>query len=201
MKLLKHFFLGSIKVNIHFLSVLSVFALIFAESSVYSLIVIFCALIHELGHISAIYLLKAGISEISFLPFGAEIKMKNSVGYLQDFIIAISGPLSNLLLSGFFWCIYLLQPHPVPLFGVISSLFLAIINLVPVKSFDGGRCIRSVAFSFMEYEKALRFIKISELLSLLVLTFLSFLAVRYSYFNISLCAICIYLFICVYSAK
>jgi hypothetical protein len=36
---------------------------------------------------------------------------------------------------------------------------------------------------------------------LLILTFLSFLAVRYSYFNISLCAICIYLFVCVYSAQ
>lgn len=201
MKLIKHFSIGNIRVNIHFLAPLSVFALIFAESSIYSFVVLFCALIHEMGHIAAIYFLKAGISEISLLPFGAEIKMKNSVGYFYDFIIAISGPFSNILLGGIFWCIYLLYPHPTPLFGVISSIFLAVINLIPVKSFDGGRCIRSVAFSFMEYEKALRFIKISELLSLLILTFLSFLAVRYSYFNISLCAICIYLFVCVYSAQ
>jgi len=201
LKILKHFSLGNIRVKIHFLSPLSVFALIFAESSIYSFVVLFCALIHEMGHIAAIYFLKAGISEISLLPFGAEIKMKNTVGYLYDFIIAISGPFSNIILGGIFWSIYLLCPHPVPLFGLISSLFLAAINLVPVKSFDGGRCVRSLAFSLMEYEKALRFIKITELLSLIVLTFLSFLAVRYSYFNISLCAICIYLFVCVYSAQ
>ena len=191
--------LGSITLNIHFLSVFSVMALIFSESSIYSLLVILCAVIHEAGHIAAIKLTNAGISEISLLPFGAEIKMKNNVGYIEEFVIALSGPFINIVSGALFYIIYRIYPCPQMLFCIISSLFLALVNLIPVKGFDGGRCVRCTALYFLQYEKALKLINASELLSLILLTIFSLATIKLSGFNISLCAICIYLFVSVYS--
>ena len=172
--------------------------LIFAESSIYSLLVILCALCHEAGHIAAMYLLGAGISEISFLPFGADIRMKNNVGYIYELIIAASGPLSNIICGGILYGVYIFLPNKYILFCTFSSFFLAAINLIPAKSFDGGRIVSCLAMSLLEYEKALKLVRASELMSLLILTFFSVVSVKLSYFNLSIAAICIYLFVCVY---
>lgn len=198
MSIYKNYRFGEVNVNIHALSVISFIALIFAESSIYSLAVVLCAMWHELGHIIAIYILGAGIAEISFLPFGVEIRMKNELSYRDDLIVAAAGPFFNLLSSGVFYVAYMAFPHPFLVFCAVCSLFLCGINLVPVKGFDGGRMVRSVVFSLTEYEKALKFIKISELLAFLLLTYFSLFAVKLSCFNISLIAICLYLFLSVY---
>ena len=81
---------------------------------------------------------------------------------------------------------------------MICSIFLAVVNLVPVRGFDGGRMVRCIALSRLEYEKALKFIKISEQVSLIILSALSIAAIRAAAFNISLIIICLYLFVSVY---
>ena len=194
----KHFKIGSTAISVHILSILSVFALIFAESSIYSISVIFCAAVHELGHIAMIYFFGAGIREFRFLPFGAEIRMKREVNYSSELIISLAGPLANFVLAAVMYILFLFFPNPVILFTVICSIFLAVVNLVPVRGFDGGRMVRCIALSRLEYEKALKFIKISEQVSLIILSALSIAAIRAAAFNISLIIICLYLFVSVY---
>ena len=69
------FRVGNTEIKIHPLSALSAAALLFAENSVYALAVLFCAALHEGGHIAALYLCGGRVLRLSFLPCGMEICM------------------------------------------------------------------------------------------------------------------------------
>lgn len=194
----KSFRIGSLDIKIHFLSFISVFALFLADSSIYPLIVILCALFHECGHVLAMLFCGAGIREVYILPFGAQISTKYDMSYKKELVVAASGPFFSLLLSGFLAMSLCFFPCPQFLFGALCSLFLAVINILPIRSFDGGRITRCVFLLCLEYEKALKFIKISELCSLLMLSaFCAYTAIFFE-FNLSLAGILIYLFLFVY---
>lgn len=144
------------------------------------------------------FLLKIHIRELYILPFGAQISTLRDMPYKKEIVIAAAGPLFSLFLSGIFVSFLYISPCPQILFGAMCSLFLALINLVPVKSFDGGRITRCFLLLVMEYEKALKFIKISELCSLLLLSaFCAYTAIFFG-FNLSLAGILVYLFLFVY---
>lgn len=198
MTLTRQFSLGKITVNVHILFCLSVCALIFAESSVYALAVLLCAVLHECGHIAVIKLEGMNIEEINLLPFGAEIRMRGDAGYFAEMKIAAAGPAVNLLSGFLLYPLFLIFPNPFVLFMILCSVFLAFINLIPIRGFDGGRIVRCAAFLCLQYEKALTLIRVSELVSLILLTAFSMSVLLFSSFNISLAAICVYLFVSVY---
>lgn len=194
----KSFRIGSFDIKIHFLSIVSVCALFLSDTGIYPLIIILCAVFHELGHILAMILCGAGIRELYILPFGAQISTKYDMSYKNEIFVAASGPFFSLLLSALLWSFLCFFPCPQLLFGALCSIFLAVINILPIKSFDGGRITRCLFLLFAEYEKALKFIKISELLSLLILSaFCAYTAIFFE-FNLSLAGILAYLFIFVY---
>ncbi len=186
------------KVKIHPAFFITIFAFVFAENSIFSLCVLFCAAFHELGHMIAIKLLGERIAFFELAPFGAEIILGTVPSYKTEFFIALAGPAFSFLLAFAVFLLYLVFPCSVLLFICVSSLFLGFLNLVPVRSFDGGRCIRCILFSFFEYEKAERLSGISELLSLLILSAFSVWAVIFASYNLSLCFICLYIFVSAY---
>ena len=194
----KSFFIHRIRIRIHLFSLISVVALFLADSGVYSFIVILCAVLHEFGHIIAIHISGAKITDVCFLPFGMEIKTSGKTGYIHDFFISLAGPALNLLTFSICSAVFLFFKHPIILFCGICSLFLAVINLIPVRSFDGGRALKSLAFLFFEYEKALKIIHFSELFSLIILCFAACVSVILCEGNISLAVICIYIFVSAY---
>ncbi|MBR5528712.1 MAG: hypothetical protein IKV97_06870 [Clostridia bacterium] len=176
------------------LSVLSTVCLILAESSVYSLMVLFCAAVHELGHVCAAKFLRAEICELAFLPFGAELKITGKLTYGSEILLHAAGPLFNLASGLSFLVVFLIFPCPYILFGSVCSFFLLAVNLVPASTLDGANIVRCLAFSHLEYQKALKASRLSELVSLVILTAVAVHTVIFCGFNLSVIGICIYLF-------
>lgn len=190
--------LFSLRIHIHFLSVFSFFALCVSNDLVFSLLVLLCALLHEAAHASAILLCGGKITDFYFHPFGAEIKYSSSLSYKKDFIIALCGPLANL--ASFTVCLPFLFKNTDMyfLFFAFCNLFLALLNLLPLRTFDGGRMLGILYMSVLPYEKALKLSKISELISLIALSAFCIFTIIFCGYNLSLIFICAYIFVSCY---
>lgn len=98
------------------------------------------ATLHECGHLLAARLMKIPIRGIRLDFLGARIDVGAAVlSYGQEWLLAATGPLFSLLLAILV----------APLWGAslffralsAASLLLGILNLLPVRSFDGGRML------------------------------------------------------------
>lgn len=123
-------------------------ALIFRDVSITKAAVILsAAFVHEMGHLAVALILKIPIKRITLDIFGASIKVEcASCSYLKEAVLCIFGPLANIisvLLINSFFC-----SCDTRLFS-IASLSFAIINLLPIKNFDGGRVLSCMMLSFI----------------------------------------------------
>jgi len=112
-----------------------------------------CLILHELSHSIMANRLGAGVSRITLFVFGGVSQLKKDPATpMDEFKVAIVGPLTSLVLAGIFQAIYLgLQALGVP--PVLSTaarwvayinLALAIFNMLPAFPLDGGRVLRSI---------------------------------------------------------
>ncbi len=198
MNIEKNIHIKSLTLKINPLFFVPLLFIVFTSGSLYFSIVLFCALFHELGHLLAINLSSCTIRSISLLPFGVDISYKGNTDYRHDLFIALLGPVFNFLLCAVFWMLSVLFPAPFLCLGFYCSMFLGITNLVPLKGFDGARILESLSFCFFEYEKALKFTSVSELLSLIILLIFSLFTLSFCSFNLSVFAICIYILVTAY---
>lgn len=187
-----------LRIHIHFLSVFSFIALCISNDPLLSAIVLLCASLHEAAHIAAIALCGGKITDFYFHPFGAEIKYSTTLSYRKDFIIALCGPAANLLLFALL-SPYLRKVDDINfLFFAFCNLFLALLNLLPLRTFDGGRMLEIIYMSALPYEKALKIKGISELLSLIALSAFCIFTIIFCGYNLSLIFICAYIFVSCY---
>lgn len=92
------------------------------------------ALIHELGHMAAVWLTDGTVYRICLKPFGAKIYTSPMEPRLELWC-ALAGPLAGGLVCLFF--------HWLPRTAV-CALAQTVFNLLPVYPFDGGRAVRCV---------------------------------------------------------
>lgn len=145
--------------------ILMMLCALLVSEKIYVLIVYICAAtIHEFGHIVATKVLGIKIKDISFDYSGLRISIdEHLTSYDAEIWLAASGPLSNLL-AACLGMIFISQSNRELLtvfeaarnfvdigspslmgvcgFFIIASCVQAIINLLPVKTFDGGRIIQ-----------------------------------------------------------
>jgi len=89
-----------------------------------------------------------GVAEMDEEPQSAKV----------EFMMAAAGPISSVLLAGFFLMVYFLgiaARWPVPIVEVIGYLWminimLAVFNLVPAFPLDGGRILRAVLWKWKD---------------------------------------------------
>ena len=110
---------------------------------------ILCSLIHELGHLFTMLLLKVSPTEITVGFFNFNIQYnKLKTKYRDDILISVSGIIFNLITAiiAFRLCIE-------TYFYV--SIALAIINALPINGIDGGNILESIKLmlSFRKSEK------------------------------------------------
>ncbi len=100
------------------------------------------ALCHEVGHMLAAWGCRVPVKSLQLDIFGARMYAGGFLSYRREWSIAAAGPLANLL--GVALCHPVACEAPDSGFGLFcaASLGLAAVNLLPVRSLDGGRMLR-----------------------------------------------------------
>ena len=151
----------------------TVFLLLAARKS-WLLLFWIAAVLHELGHLLALYLLGGRVNRFCFRLSGGELQYDGKhLSYGQEVLLTLAGPAVNLLfawLSG--WAAALLQQ---PLLYQFSGchLVLAVFNLIPALPLDGGRVLQTL----LELYFPLVGERLTVLVSLLIGVLLMFLGI------------------------
>lgn len=96
------------------------------------------ALIHECGHLVAAGALGVPVRGIRYDSTGPRLRMGRLLSCREEGLIAAAGPACNILCGGILLCFPLSKEL---LFFAVTSLFLGILNLLPLKNSDGYRIL------------------------------------------------------------
>jgi Zn-dependent protease/CBS domain-containing protein len=167
---IKLFNIFGISVNIHITFLVLILLVLTAGVKWLFLVtaVFFFVTIHELCHSLVAQSFKVKVKEITLLPIGGVSSMaKMPEKPMQEFLISIAGPLSNVAIILIFF-------YPMKLFVGADNLFhklstdtwkltfayaywinlvLAAFNMLPAFPMDGGRILRAILARTMGYRK------------------------------------------------
>jgi len=166
------------------------------DGGLYFFIPLCAALFHEAGHLTAMFALKYPVDSVEITVFGADIRTHVTGGHvLSDIAVYAAGACGNLLSCTVVYAIFG-NCETAEMFCA-CSLLLAAINLLPIKSLDGGCVFESAAkLIFPCYGE-----RISSTVSLLTLAMLWLVSVWMLLVfdaSISLLLFCGYLFASIY---
>ncbi len=140
------------KIRIPFPSILFYAFLIIYDKSIFTLITLGAALLHELGHMTAAGLCGIGITEITVYPFGADMKLNHPLrSYRKDIIISAAGAAVNAAAA---LSALLMPASELREWIIACNLTLVITNLIPVEGLDGGGILRGIICIISNGEKA-----------------------------------------------
>lgn len=210
----------SIKIDLKIFLFLFLF-LLTSQIEIYVVLLLF-AIIHELGHLIMGVILGFRPEEIRLTPVGLQIKfkMENLNKNQQSFnskptklhnnqirikvdslcikkaIIALAGPITNLLIAVIVILIGSLNENIINIYLyqiiIYSNFLIAIFNLIPIYPMDGGRVIKEVIKLFYGNKVAYKLTYIISKTVLILLTAISSIVILYIH-NISIVIILAYL--------
>ena len=146
------------KIKIGFFSVLLCVTLLVFERQL-ALAALLSIALHEFGHFAAARICGIQISEFKTGIYGARISASYELfSYKDEIFLCVMGPLVNFILALALLPVYSATKNQFILNVIASSLFLGILNLLPIKGFDGGRIFLSLLNIFCPHEIASKII-------------------------------------------
>lgn len=115
---------------------------------------LFAVLIHELGHLVAMWILDCAPKRIRLVPAAVEITTKIQSGGKYEIFIALCGPTVNLLLFASLFVNYLAFGNDSYLTVGLINLLIGLFNLLPVTGLDGGTVMFNILCRKTEPSKA-----------------------------------------------
>lgn len=189
-------------VRISLFAVLAFAATLAADCSVFTVLMFAAAFVHELGHLICLKTNGVNIYGITVLPFGAVIRSDaEKLTYRKEAQAALAGPFAGLCAAAVSGVLFFVFRDPYTLFFAAANLTLSFVNLVPVRTLDGGRALEALAFSRMPFEKAESFAENVSYGAFVFLTFASLGLLAFTGCNFSLVIFCVCLFISAYGKR
>jgi Zn-dependent protease/CBS domain-containing protein len=141
---------------------------------VVTLLLFICVVIHELSHSLTSTAMGYPVEDIVLLPLGGVSQIeKMPEGPGEEFLMAVAGPLSNVVIAFLLGLVSLFTPtslfqglrrlaaNPMGLgwgdmlpYLIVTNLGLAAFNLIPAFPMDGGRVLRSLLATMMPQAQA-----------------------------------------------
>ncbi|REJ66374.1 MAG: site-2 protease family protein [Planctomycetota bacterium] len=128
-----------------------------------------CVVLHELGHAMAARVFGIPTRDITILPIGGVARLDHIPEHSrQEFVIAIAGPLVNVVIAAVLAVLTLGLMGAGHLgYGALltgrflqnlmwANILLVLFNLIPAFPMDGGRMLRAGLATFLEYSTATR---------------------------------------------
>lgn len=177
------------KIKISVTSLLVIPAVIFDPSGGAAATVI-ATVLHELGHLTAIYILKIGAKELTVTPYGLEIATRrNYRSFWEEIAVSCAGCLVNFI------CFFIFSS----ITGYIeafanASLMLGILNALPILSLDGGEALHAFLSIFLPFSKAERISRRISFCTLIMLWCIAVYIFLFSGYNYSLFIMSVWLF-------
>ncbi len=177
------------------------------------LILLFFAIVHEIGHLIVGLFLGFKPKEIQINIAGVRIEfkpkieeynkriLKGSSLSLKRAIIAMAGPITNFLIITILQLISIINPKFVisnmGINVVYANFLIGIFNLIPIYPLDGGRILKEILYIFKGLKKSYIYTyKISKI-TIIVFTAISSIAILYLK-NFAVVIILIYLWALVF---
>lgn len=159
---------SGLKIRLTFFGAVMIIALFFTHSYI-SIAAIIASTLHEIGHVIAGKLCAIPLKELKIGIFGASLTTSGEVySYKKETALAIAGPLVNILSVIFITLFFRGENEFLSLF-IDASLFLGILNLLPIIDFDGGRIVFSIFAYAFSPRVALTVIKITSFVLVFIL--------------------------------
>lgn len=163
------------KIKISFFALMLLFTL-FVCGNLFAPIPLLAAAMHEAGHILAARSRGISLTSFDIGIFGARLGMKEGIhSYTDEIIVCAAGPAVNFfaaIMAAVLARISCMQSEGVEVF-IFSSLSLGLINLLPVRSLDGGRILSSLISRLFSIRASDICVDILSFFSLITLWFVS----------------------------
>ena len=127
--------------------ILLLVVLILTDRTRVVLLTLLAALLHECGHLLAAKLMRIPMRGVRFDLLGVRLEIGGRMlSYGEEWLLAAAGPLTSLLcaaVAALAWRVSLL-------FQIFScaSVVLGALNLLPIRTFDGGRMLECCLTAF-----------------------------------------------------
>lgn len=165
----------NIKIKFMFLAVVTIFLIV--DNTSMSIIALLACIIHELGHLIMFAAVGSKPQELAFEMTGIRLtKPSNELPYFKEILVQLAGSSLNFLV--FLMLIKTTSTiNQLSIFAV-THLVIGVFNLLPIKSFDGGKLLELMLIRFMSMRAANIICNTVDILCILLLLILGL----YSFF-------------------
>lgn len=183
------------EVYVSFLFSAVITAMIAFDRTGYVLPLLFAVVMHESGHLIAMFFFGCAPKKIRLVPAAVEITAKPGKKDKHGIIISLCGPLVNILLFFALWFNYLAFRSETSLVFALINLLIGIFNLIPVTGLDGGTVLFNLLCKRREVSKAILIMRIINI-SLAAISLVTAVTLAFrGTFNLSLFIIGLYLIV------
>ena len=157
---------------------------------------LFAVLVHEAGHLIAMWAGDCAPKEIRLIPASVQIVEGFPRSQAVQASVIICGPLANVAVAVSLYLNFYLSGSDMSLRFCLLNAVLAAFNMLPVSGLDGGRLLCMFICRFTDLYTALKTVRITTAVLSLVAFTAGILLILQGKLNISVFIVALYLAVC-----